>query len=585
MAQETVITAKVDASSGIKTIKDLRNEVSKYRDQLAGLEQGTQEYNKVLANLADVQGKITNINNDVRASTMNLAQTFSSVTGSLSGIAGGFTAVQGVLALTGSNAEALEQTFVKLQAALALTQGLTAFTNGIRAANAAFKALSITLTKIPLLGVIAGITAITAGLVAWYRQVKQNNDIQKQFNETLKTYNETLSGLQYYQDQAIQYAEAEGKGQDEIIKLRVAHTVALRDEAQAALEEINALGKLTDEQKKQRDELREQVKAFDLSISNLFLQANLYQIRTNREKNEAIKKQNEAAYKARLEAQKKFNQDLVYSIEDEFNRLERVRTDAIKQVVTDYADLQEAIRLLNEEFADERNPIALLEGFSQWSSNEAIEQRRLAYQEEIYSLQALTENTLLSLEQRANAYTLLQTKIAAYTAFNTKATAAEKKNNEDLLKDRLRAFNAYADILSSSQAILGQSTVAGKALGVASATISTYVGAAQVLANPTELNPYVKWAQFAATIATGLVAVKNILSTDVPGAGTVTSGETSSPALPTIPELQSPIQETYTSVTSFDEDAINAIPRSVLVVEDFNSVQQGLGVAVKESTF
>ena len=85
--------------------------------------------------------------------------------------------------------------------------------------------------------------------------------------------------------------------------------------------------------------------------------------------------------------------------------------------------------------------------------------------------------------------------------------------------------------------VAGEGTAAGKALGVASATIDTYVGANKALAQ----GGFAGIAQAIAIIATGLVNVKTILSTKVPkptvgGVSTGGGGE-ATPALPTPPSF------------------------------------------------
>ncbi|MFN9978353.1 MAG: hypothetical protein ACK53Y_00490, partial [bacterium] len=51
---------------------------------------------------------------------------FKALTASLSGVAGGFAALQGAVGLFGNKAEAVEKTLLKVQSAMALSQGLQA---------------------------------------------------------------------------------------------------------------------------------------------------------------------------------------------------------------------------------------------------------------------------------------------------------------------------------------------------------------------------------------------------------------------------------------------------------------------------
>ena len=70
--------------------------------------------------------------------------------------------------------------------------------------------------------------------------------------------------------------------------------------------------------------------------------------------------------------------------------------------------------------------------------------------------------------------------------------------------------------------IIGEQTAAGKALGIASALINTYIGASEVLrAKSTLPEPFGtinKIANVAAIVATGIKSVKAITAVKVPGA-------------------------------------------------------------------
>ena len=95
-----------------------------------------------------------------------------------------------------------------------------------------------------------------------------------------------------------------------------------------------------------------------------------------------------------------------------------------------------------------------------------------------------------------------------------------------------------SDLGNSVSELLGRETEAGKAAAVATATINTYAGASKALAvyGPTPVG----FAALAASIATGLLQVRNILAVQVPGGG---GGGGSAPsfAAPQAPQLGSSI--------------------------------------------
>ena len=106
---------------GFRSIKE---EIKTYKDQLYTLEEGTDEYNEVFAKLADATFRQRDLTEKLKYSTTDIGEVISTTTGVVSGIASGFGAVQGAMALFGVESEEVEKTMVKLQASLAMVQGL-----------------------------------------------------------------------------------------------------------------------------------------------------------------------------------------------------------------------------------------------------------------------------------------------------------------------------------------------------------------------------------------------------------------------------------------------------------------------------
>jgi hypothetical protein len=86
---------------------------------------------------------------------------------------------------------------------------------------------------------------------------------------------------------------------------------------------------------------------------------------------------------------------------------------------------------------------------------------------------------------------------------------------------KLATYQAIGGALGSLGQLAGEQTVAGKALGVASALINTYVGATKALAQGGILGI----ASAAAVIAAGLASVKQILSVKVDAPGDTSSSQ------------------------------------------------------------
>lgn len=104
---------------------------------------------------------------------------------------------------------------------------------------------------------------------------------------------------------------------------------------------------------------------------------------------------------------------------------------------------------------------------------------------------------------------------------------------------RKKQVSETIGVLGSLQAVVGQQTVAGKGLAIATALINTYQGASEALKQkstlPSPFDVVAKVANVAAVIATGLQTVKSITAVKVPPvAGAGGGGGVSTPSRPTL---------------------------------------------------
>lgn len=147
-------------------------------------------------------------------------------------------------------------------------------------------------------------------------------------------------------------------------------------------------------------------------------------------------------------------------------------------------------------------------------------------------------------------------------------------NQTQLEKDNTTARMAIADLetqhkkqqieevkglLSELADIVGKQTVAGKALGIATALINTYQGASEAIKQKSTLpSPFdfiAKAINVAAIIAMGLKTVKAIVAVQVPGGGG--GGGASVGSAPSITAPAAPIAPTVGSTNISNADAIN----------------------------
>ena len=109
------------------------------------------------------------------------------------------------------------------------------------------------------------------------------------------------------------------------------------------------------------------------------------------------------------------------------------------------------------------------------------------------------------------------------TAYEKANADARKKITEEEYKAKIAQAQEAANVLGQLSDLAGKETAAGKALGIANATINTYVGVTEALRQkstlPSPFDVVAKVANVATVLATGFKAVKAITSVKVPAGG------------------------------------------------------------------
>lgn len=143
--------------------------------------------------------------------------------------------------------------------------------------------------------------------------------------------------------------------------------------------------------------------------------------------------------------------------------------------------------------------------------------------------------------------------------------AAQRTNNTEKLIAATKV-QVTQDALSAVTQIAGEQSVLGKAAAVSQATINTYQAATNALANTPAPPPFPQIAA-AATIASGLAQVRNILKTETPG-------DTGGGAAPSIAAPQAPGFDPNQTNANFAFAQQNA-------GETVTSLQQGSQATIK----
>ena len=132
MSKETVKVVEIDTNPAVKSIKDLRKELKEFKDQMANLEEGSDEFLEIAKQAGEVKHQIDEINESVKGASADFGDMVGNITNVAAGITGAFQAVAGGLQAMGVESEAIDEAIAKMQGLMAVTQGLSAIDDGIK---------------------------------------------------------------------------------------------------------------------------------------------------------------------------------------------------------------------------------------------------------------------------------------------------------------------------------------------------------------------------------------------------------------------------------------------------------------------
>ena len=487
-----------------------------YELALAG-QSATQEYQDLLQTVANYRKVQIQTDMVVDAS----ATTFDSkLGGALQGVTSAFAGVQGAMALTGNQSEELEQALLKVQGAMALAEGV----RGIREGATAFKAMGMS-AKIALQGIRTGIAATgigvlllaLGGIVAYWDDIKTAvngvSSEQEKLNElAAQNVVSEQSKLDAIGGQE-NILKLQGKSEKDILKLKIAQTdqVIRATENQIKQNDITAQAQIAAAQRN---------KDILVGIIN-FIQTPLRLLLQGVDAvGEALGQ--EFGLAKGFEKLVDKGVSLIFDPEAEKKKAEETRQESLKaleKLKNDRAGFQLSIKNIDEQ----ANKEALAKRKEQLEKALAEEKKLFEQQQEV--IQKGIEQVKSNDEKRLEALKAFGEKkneeLKKQVEQEKERAAAEIEIDRLKFEQKIAQANEASAVLSGLGALLGKQTAAGKALGIASALINTYVGVSEALKQPSTLpSPFdyaAKAVDVAGILATGFKTVKAITSVKVPG--------------------------------------------------------------------
>ena len=604
MAIEKVIDIKIESNAD-ERVGSLRSQLKEAQAEVAILSEKFGVTSVEATNAAKKAAELKDQIGDAKALTdaFNPDAKFKALTSSLAGVAGGFGALQGGMALFGAESEEVEKTLLKVQSAMALSQGLQAIgesvdsfnqlgaviqnttkfqkLNSIATAGAAIVqklftgAVDTTATSFKLLKgalISTGIGALVVGLGYLISKMNESADaaeeltlkqesLNKQLEITKKLTDDAAKAIDYNTQIQLANAKKRGASEKELLRIQLDGYEAKGKANNKEIEDIQRTQKngynLTKEQNKRIEDLRQQ--NIDLQRQGNVAIANLDADLANKQRETSKKagedsKSNSKKNREELEAQRKKDAENLKAALDAQKNAEIEQRNEVTKAIGEAQDKQTEKNLTASEVeqrAVKDKYFGLIELAKQQNRSkeeiDALEIQRLNELNEIkdkYRLQddqkkatelekQINDNTA-SFELRLQAIDTeqalfkkqLDDKVITEEQYNEK-TKGLAKSREEIAKAEAKAkmdsLDSYGNALGSIAGMLGESTTAGKAAAVASATISTYSAANKAyesqLAIPTPDAPIRATIAAGIAIAGGLLNVQKILAVKTPGGG------------------------------------------------------------------
>lgn len=553
MAQEEIaLKITTEGSQTEKSVGSIRKQLREAQQDAVNLARKFGELSpeaiqaaQRVANLRDEFGDL----ND-RINALNPDAKFKAFSQTLQGVAGGFAGLQGAIGLFGTESAELERQLLKVQSALALSQGI----DSILEARDSFKTLA-TLVRTNVVSafttlrgalIATGVGALAVGvglLIANFEKVKQTisnlfpglaqlatyvkgliqdftdfigvtSELERQseaFVSAKKLENEEL-------ERQIKILQAQGEQEAKVAELR-------KKIVQNDIDALNTKKSLSEEELKTRKDLQSELIAIDAAETKRIQDKNAQDAKLRKDKEDELK---EIIKQARIENElAAFEDD-----QKESNRVTMKYEDLIeraKQFNLDITELEKARYREQEEIDNERNrkfiedQAALVEERNALIAGDFDADRaRLDAQREL-----ILSSTAITQERQTQ---LLKENSEARQAIDDAEVEAKRQNLE-----------IVSNLLSNFAGLAGEQTAAGKALAIASATIDTYVAAQRIFSDPAFTGrPFARFASAAAAIVAGLANVKRIASVKVPGGGGG-SGQSASPQVTAVMGMQAPV--------------------------------------------
>lgn len=197
-------------------MREYKREIKELKSQLLQLEEGTEEYTQAIQRLADQQFKLRDINETARLSANDLGERFALMTNTLGGMTNVVGGVNGAMNLFGVESEEVNQAMVKMQAVIAVVNGLEGLeglsktlpicANMFKDLTGTIKTCIGTLMKNPWVLLATAILGVVVAVVKATKATKELTEEEKKAEAEAKRLESVNGSVAEAQDTAVKSA-------------------------------------------------------------------------------------------------------------------------------------------------------------------------------------------------------------------------------------------------------------------------------------------------------------------------------------------------------------------------------------------
>jgi len=456
MANEKIIfDTELKVGSSVGSVKSLKAELRAVTNELGNLEEGSAAFVAAAQKAGQLKDKISDVKNVVNA--FNPEAKFKALGDAVGIAANGFAAVQGAMALMGSESEDLNKVIAKTQGAIALATGLNGLL-GMKDAFGVLKLTSITTFNAIRTSAVAAFSTLKGAMAATGigALVVALGYLVTKFIETSAANEEATKKEKEYAEETKKTKEST----DEKVKSIELEIIAIQNKTNAAgasliqakaelkvLEDKLAFDRIVKDEIIVTEELGQKIvttKKKDLTETIKLISAKKEEVKTLQTISDAVnkldkvKKDADDAEKLRLK-----------NIKDALDKKNAIENAAIDKRNQDRKDEQ---LLKNKEQDDIAKKIDL-------DNKTEAENDKIALDKHIVSLKENSTNDRLSYDERLAAFRQLAAeKIITATQLKDGEVAIEKEKAEKQIEIEKSVYEAKRQIqdatLSSAQSVI-----------------------------------------------------------------------------------------------------------------------------------